>query len=295
MKISFLLFSILVKETLQLGCGFCWLKRVSYECGSNRRTYKNSCYRECDDENNFEEGKCPGDESSQEDDEEDALLKVLCKKDKKGSGEEEVEDDDPKVNEYKPVCGDNGKTYLNPLSAKCDKVENFKNGRCKKIKQQCESLCSKEKKPVCKGSKTYKNYCMAFCEGNKGEDVEPCNGNDDDDFRHPDKFKSIEQCCCPMNYNPVCGSDGVMYHNLCHLICNNCTQRVVAVCNGGGIRPWGPGRPGFGPWGPRPLPGGVIPKNPNINGVGYSVKNPNVGGIPAGGDIKNPNIISGGQ
>lgn len=155
-------------------------------------------------------------------------------------------------------------------------------------------MCSKESKPVCQGSKMYKNFCDAFCHGCSADDLHDCNSRSS---YHDRKFKTVQECCCPPYYQPVCGSDGKVYHNYCHLTCNGCTQSPHgAICGMGGL----PG-PGFGGF-PRPGFGGVpLPGYPNGFG-GPQFGNFNQGGayfnqqIAYGGSIgggfapKNPNV-----
>ena len=170
-------------------------------------------------------------------------------------------------------------------------------------------MCAKEKKPVCKGKETYKNFCDAFCHGCKADDLHEC--DTDNEYHHKDKFKSVQECCCPLNYHPVCGMDGRVYHNYCHLTCNGCHQSPDGgLCGMGGLGPYPlPGPGGFIPKNPNAIGGfipknpnavgGFIPKNPNVDG-GFIPKNPNVGGevfIPknpnVGGEVfvpKNPNV-----
>lgn len=56
-------------------------------------------------------------------------------------------------------------------------------------------MCGDEDKPVCKNGKLYKNFCRAFCEGIKGDDLEDC---EDKDTRRKHKkfcggdFKTVE-------------------------------------------------------------------------------------------------------
>ena len=44
--------------------------------------------------------------------------------------------------------------------------------------------------------------------------------------------KSIEDCICTMDYNPVCGCDGVTYSNACMAECNSITEYSEGACEG---------------------------------------------------------------
>ena len=94
-------------------------------------------------------------------------------------------------------------------------------------------MCPKIFKPVCKGKKTFNNYCEAFCEGCSADELTECDS--DHPFHNEKECKSVEECCCPLHYEPVCGSDGKIYHNYCHLTCNSCNENPAAnFCGMGG-------------------------------------------------------------
>merc|ERR1712010_388375 len=78
-------------------------------CGSDGKTYGNSCMAKCK-KVDFKEGACS--------------TKCMC------------------AEIYKPVCGSDGKTYGNSCTAKCKKVD-FKEGACSSI-GKCEKLNYKE-------------------------------------------------------------------------------------------------------------------------------------------------------
>lgn len=50
-------------------------------------------------------------------------------------------------------------------------------------------MCGKDFNPVCKGKKSYKNFCQAFCEGCSGEEVHSC---DNQEYKFEKKFKTVE-------------------------------------------------------------------------------------------------------
>ncbi|KAJ6668095.1 hypothetical protein lerEdw1_016418 [Lerista edwardsae] len=138
--------------------------------------------------------------------------------------------------EYKPVCGSDGKTYGN-LCLFCvakrqsgGKLTIKHQGPCEK-KDECslypepakgqDTACTREYKPVCgSDGKTYNNLCL-FCAAKRQSGGQltikhhgPCEKKDECSL-YPEPAKGQNAVLCTMEHNPVCGSDGKTYGNLC--------------------------------------------------------------------------------
>lgn len=222
-------------------------------CGSDGKTYVNSCGFNCALRENANlriayDGTCRTQTtSSQPDQNQQDSNNCVC----------------PSM--YDPVCGSDEKTYPNSCSIDCEIRKNpstrlrvAHRGECVPSRinvntEQCQP-CPLLLDPVCgSDNQTYANSCEFDCESTK----------------HPYKRLSIahrgqcaststpnnnEQCRCPQNYSPVCGSDQQTYSNRCEFDCETrkSPQRNLAILHAGECDPRRPNNNDAEPCAPCP-------------------------------------------
>ncbi|TRY70818.1 hypothetical protein TCAL_17406 [Tigriopus californicus] len=101
-----------------------------------------------------------------------------------------------------PVCGTDGRNYLNPCLAKCHNVRVECDGSCPCQKSGGQCFCPFNFEPVCGvNGNDYDNRCLARC---ANEDIQ-CEG----------RCPCAKPEFCPAIFSPVCGADGETYSNSC--------------------------------------------------------------------------------
>ena len=182
-------------------------------CGADGNTYSNECVANVAGVEIVAEGECPaatnGEETGEADSAEDEI-----------DGQDGVEDEQPDDNEslatplqcseeYDPVCGVDGNTYINECFAAKSNVQLAGLGAC------APSGCPGVPDPVCgMNGRTYLNRCEANVDRVPVQRASACDVNN-----------------CPPVFAPVCGNDGATYDNACLADKAGVTSYTVRICN----------------------------------------------------------------
>jgi hypothetical protein len=152
---------------------------------------------------------------------------------------------------FNPVCDTlTGTTYENACKAECAGLTEFDKGAC----PTCEEKCTAdEKKPldICAvDGKTYTSFCQLKC-AIGSEDCISSGKCPQIKYLGACKLECCKDQGCPQDYNPICGTDGKTYCNMCTLLlcpgagspeyactgecldpvkCPDCTDDCAPVC-----------------------------------------------------------------
>jgi hypothetical protein len=232
-----------VVKTLPMDEELCMCSR-EYEpiCGTDATTYSNKCMFKCAQKNNkalkfAAYGECVQVSNLPLDAEIPAVQNLPL-----DETTPEVENYCICTKEYRPVCGSDGKTYSNTCLFNCAKntnqnLEMVTKGKCAEISvlplndEAPLCACPLILSPVCgSDGQTYPNVCNLNCAKKLNRNLEVfAQGECMPKVQNMPLAEEAPLCACPLNFLPVCGSDGQTYPNECSLKCAKKLNRNLEV------------------------------------------------------------------
>lgn len=153
--------------------------------------------------------------------------------------------------EYRPICASDDETYSNKCLFECEQRSNDDlqirfYGKCEEqysIQSTSEDfkieadncICTQEFSPVCGSDvQTFSNQCMLKCAQLKQNDLSlKYLGECGKPLRIHNQgitmSSSSEQCACPFNFSPVCGSNNQTYTNECEFDCKKRSNNQLEI------------------------------------------------------------------
>lgn len=123
---------------------------------------------------------------------------------------------------FRPVCGMNGRSFMNACHAACARTSVLFEGLCEQRKfDRCLRCPRQGGSKVCgTNGKTYDNHCFLECDGAKLGSYGACGA-------------AGGVCVCPKIYLPVCAKGGKTYDNACEMECAGGRLDYNGVCGQG--------------------------------------------------------------